>query len=131
MTGERVAVVLGARNLGGAIVDHLGTVGWRSAAVALSDETATAVNDRGALGIAADASSPEALEHALARVREELGDFVAAIEEVPELRELLRNPQVDPRARAAALDDVSRTSSPPSPEAHLPRRCAGIGPGPR
>jgi F-type H+-transporting ATPase subunit delta len=39
-------------------------------------------------------------------VREELGDFVAAIEEVPELRELLRNPQVDPRARAAALGDV-------------------------
>jgi F-type H+-transporting ATPase subunit delta len=42
----------------------------------------------------------------LARVREELGDFVAAIGEVPELRELLRNPQVDPRARTAALDDV-------------------------
>ena len=39
-------------------------------------------------------------------MREELDDFVAAIEEVPELRELLRNPQVDPRARAAALDDV-------------------------
>jgi F-type H+-transporting ATPase subunit delta len=39
-------------------------------------------------------------------VREELGDFVAAIEEVPELRELLRNPEVDSRARAAALDDV-------------------------
>jgi len=39
-------------------------------------------------------------------VREELGDFVAAVAEVPELRELLRNPQVDPRARAAALDDV-------------------------
>ena len=39
-------------------------------------------------------------------MREELGDFVAAIEEVSELRELLRNPQVDPRARAAALDDV-------------------------
>jgi len=39
-------------------------------------------------------------------VREELGDFVAAVEEVPELRELLRNPQVDPRARADALDDV-------------------------
>jgi F-type H+-transporting ATPase subunit delta len=45
-------------------------------------------------------------EGRLDRVREELGDFVAAIEEVPELRELLRNPQVDPRARAAALDDV-------------------------
>ena len=39
-------------------------------------------------------------------MREELGDFVAAVEEVPELRELLRNPQVDPRARAAALQDV-------------------------
>jgi F-type H+-transporting ATPase subunit delta len=39
-------------------------------------------------------------------VREELGDFVAAIEEVPELRELLRNPELDSRARAAALDDV-------------------------
>jgi F-type H+-transporting ATPase subunit delta len=39
-------------------------------------------------------------------VGEELGDFVTAIEEVPELRELLRNPQVDPRARAAAIDDV-------------------------
>jgi F-type H+-transporting ATPase subunit delta len=39
-------------------------------------------------------------------VREDLGDFVAAIEEVPELRELLRNPQVDPRARAGALEDV-------------------------
>ena len=42
----------------------------------------------------------------LARVREDLGDFVAAVEEVPELRELLRNPQVDPRARTAALDDL-------------------------
>ena len=39
-------------------------------------------------------------------MREELGDFVAAIEEVPELRELLRNPEVDSRARAAALEDV-------------------------
>ena len=48
-----------------------------------------------------------AKEHGrLARVREDLGDFVAAVEEVPELRELLRNPQVDRRARAAALEDV-------------------------
>jgi F-type H+-transporting ATPase subunit delta len=39
-------------------------------------------------------------------VREDLADFVAAVEEVPELRELLRNPQVDPRARTAALDDL-------------------------
>src|ERR671925_2308650 len=45
-------------------------------------------------------------EGRLDRVREELGDFVAAIAEVPELRELLRNPEVDWRARAAALEDV-------------------------
>ena len=31
---------------------------------------------------------------------------MAAAAEVPELRELLRNPQLDPRARAAALEDV-------------------------
>ena len=37
-------------------------------------------------------------------MREELSDFVAAVEQVPELRELLRNPQLDPRARAAALE---------------------------
>jgi F-type H+-transporting ATPase subunit delta len=39
-------------------------------------------------------------------VREELEDFVASVREVPELRELLRNPQLDPRARAAALEGV-------------------------
>jgi F-type H+-transporting ATPase subunit delta len=42
----------------------------------------------------------------LARVREELGDFVAAINEVPELDALLRNPQLDLRAKAQALEDV-------------------------
>jgi F-type H+-transporting ATPase subunit delta len=39
-------------------------------------------------------------------VREELADFVAAAEQVPELRELLRNPQLDPRAKSAALEAV-------------------------
>src|SRR5439155_12890685 len=42
----------------------------------------------------------------LATVREELSDFVAAIEQVPELDALLRNPQLDPRAKARALEDV-------------------------
>jgi F-type H+-transporting ATPase subunit delta len=42
----------------------------------------------------------------LERVRDELGDFVAAVAEVPELRNLLRNPQLDPRARRAALEDL-------------------------
>jgi F-type H+-transporting ATPase subunit delta len=42
----------------------------------------------------------------LAPVREELGDFVAAVDEVPELDALLRNPQLDPRAKIEALTDV-------------------------
>jgi F-type H+-transporting ATPase subunit delta len=39
-------------------------------------------------------------------VAEQLSDFVASVREVPELRELLRNPQVDPRAKASVLDSV-------------------------
>ena len=61
MTVDRVAVILGARNLGGAIIDHLQQNGWRGAAVAQSEETVAAVSERGALGIAADASDADAL----------------------------------------------------------------------
>jgi F-type H+-transporting ATPase subunit delta len=39
-------------------------------------------------------------------VREQLEQVVTAAAEVPELRELLRNPQLDPRARAAALEEA-------------------------
>jgi F-type H+-transporting ATPase subunit delta len=39
-------------------------------------------------------------------VREELSDFVAAERDVPELRELLRNPQLDHRVKAAALQEL-------------------------
>jgi F-type H+-transporting ATPase subunit delta len=42
----------------------------------------------------------------LAQIREELGDFVAAIDDVRELDAMLRNPQLDPRAKAQALEDV-------------------------
>jgi F-type H+-transporting ATPase subunit delta len=42
----------------------------------------------------------------LETVREQLQQVVEAEAQVPELRELLRNPQLDPRARAAALEDV-------------------------
>lgn len=73
LNGNRVAVVLGARNLGGAVVDHLQEKGWRAAGVARSEETAASVRERGALGIAADASDADSLSSALARVRDELG----------------------------------------------------------
>jgi F-type H+-transporting ATPase subunit delta len=39
-------------------------------------------------------------------VQEELADFVHATREVPELGALLSNPQLDPRAKAAALEDL-------------------------
>jgi F-type H+-transporting ATPase subunit delta len=45
-------------------------------------------------------------EDRLDPVRGQLAELVAAEAEVPELRELLRNPQLDARARRAALEDL-------------------------
>jgi F-type H+-transporting ATPase subunit delta len=45
-------------------------------------------------------------QNKLEPVGEQLAQLVEAEREVPELRELLRNPQLDPRARRAALKDV-------------------------
>jgi ATP synthase F1 delta subunit len=42
----------------------------------------------------------------LETVREELADFVEAQRQVPELRELLRNPQLDHRLKASALEEL-------------------------
>lgn len=39
-------------------------------------------------------------------VQEELADFVQATQDVPELGALLRNPQLDQRAKSAALEDL-------------------------
>ena len=39
-------------------------------------------------------------------VRDELATFVEAVDEVPELRSLIRNPELDPLTKAAALDAV-------------------------
>jgi F-type H+-transporting ATPase subunit delta len=44
--------------------------------------------------------------HRVDAVREELGDFVEAQRQVPELRELLRNPQLDRRVKASALEEL-------------------------
>ena len=43
-------------------------------------------------------------------VQEELGDFVAAVRDVPELRAVLRNPQIDPRAKSSALEAITGDS---------------------
>ena len=37
---------------------------------------------------------------------EELADFAAAVHDVPELRSVLRNPQLEPRVKVAVLDDL-------------------------
>jgi NAD(P)-dependent dehydrogenase (short-subunit alcohol dehydrogenase family) len=68
-------LTLGARNLGGAIVDHFISQGWKAAAVARSDDTLAAVRERGALAIRADAADPAELERAMATAREELGSL--------------------------------------------------------
>ena len=39
-------------------------------------------------------------------VREELADFAASVRDVPELRSLLLNPQLDPRAKVAVLEEL-------------------------
>ena len=39
-------------------------------------------------------------------MHEQLGDFAAAVHDVPELRSVLRNPQVDARAKAEVLTEL-------------------------
>jgi F-type H+-transporting ATPase subunit delta len=48
----------------------------------------------------------------LAEVREQLGDFVETVRQVPELAEILRNPQLDQRAKLAAVDVVAGNADP-------------------
>jgi F-type H+-transporting ATPase subunit delta len=48
----------------------------------------------------------------LAEVREQLGDFVEAVRQVPELAGILRNPQLDQRAKLAAVDAVAGNADP-------------------
>lgn len=72
-TDTRSAVVLGARNLGGAVIDRLVEQGWQVAGVARSDDTLARVRERGALAIGADASDPGELGAALEHAHAELG----------------------------------------------------------
>lgn len=83
---SKTVVVLGARNLGGAIIDHFLELGWSAAGVARSSETLASVRARGALDIAADASDAESLRGALARAREETGSLDAVVNAVSAFR---------------------------------------------
>ena len=58
-------------------------------------------------------------------VREDLADFVEAGRQVPELDELLRNPQLDKRAKAAAVDAVAGGARSARPQLPAPARREG------
>ena len=45
-------------------------------------------------------------QNKVGEVHEELGDFADAAEQVPELHALLENPEIDPRAKQAALGEL-------------------------
>lgn len=75
MSDERAgaAVVLGARNLGGAITCDLLASGWRVATVARTPPDLNALETEGAITVRADAADPEELRDALDRAAAEVG----------------------------------------------------------
>jgi len=79
-------VVLGARNLGGAILQHHLNAGWRGAAVAQSPETLAAIREKGGLALSADASNPESLAQAFERARAEFGGIDVIVNAVSAAR---------------------------------------------
>lgn len=83
---SKTVVVLGARNLGGAIIDRFLELGWSAAGVARSADTLARVRERGALGIEADASDADSLRDALARARDEYGSLDAVVNAVTAFR---------------------------------------------
>lgn len=68
-------LVLGARNLGGAIAGHFAAQDWNVAAVARSQETVESIEKRipGAFGIVSDATQPELVADAARLSREQFG----------------------------------------------------------
>ena len=82
----KTVVVLGARNLGGAIIDDFLAHGWNAVGVALSDDTLAQVRERGAVAIAADASDSRALTGALEATRERTGSVDAVVNAVTAAR---------------------------------------------
>lgn len=97
-------VVLGARNLGGAILDHFLADGWQAAAVAQSNDTLAAIRDRGAIPLQADVLDPDELESALGEAAEKLGSLDAIVNAVSVARPGPQNPWGGGRLADAGLD---------------------------
>jgi NADP-dependent 3-hydroxy acid dehydrogenase YdfG len=103
-TMAKTVVVLGARNLGGAIIDHFVQLGWSAAGVARSEDTLERVRQRGALAIGADASDIDSLRGALATARSELGSLDAVVNAVTAARPATSGPFGGGPLAAADLD---------------------------
>lgn len=101
----RTAVVFGARNLGGAIIEHLGSEGWQVAGVARSEETAEKVREQGALGLAADASDPQSVRAALEQVASELGPPSLLVNAVSAARPTREGPFGGGKLAEATVED--------------------------
>jgi NADP-dependent 3-hydroxy acid dehydrogenase YdfG len=100
----RTVVVLGARNLGGAIIDHFRELGWNAAGVARSQDTLEHVRQRGALAIRADAAEVGSLTEALSTARAELGSLDAVVNAVTAARPTSAGPFGGGELAAADLD---------------------------
>jgi NAD(P)-dependent dehydrogenase (short-subunit alcohol dehydrogenase family) len=70
---RRSALVFGARNLGGAVIEALIADGWAVAAVARSDATLEKIAAAGALALHADVTDQASVHDTLARVAAEHG----------------------------------------------------------
>jgi NADP-dependent 3-hydroxy acid dehydrogenase YdfG len=70
---RRSALVFGARNLGGAIIETLLDHDWAVAGVARSDATLAQIADAGALALSADVTDQASVHEALERVAGENG----------------------------------------------------------
>jgi NAD(P)-dependent dehydrogenase (short-subunit alcohol dehydrogenase family) len=89
---KKTLVVLGARNLGGAIIDHFLALGWNAAGVALSNDTLERIQARGALAIHADAAEANSLSTALSTAKAELGSLDAVVNAVSAARPVKPGP---------------------------------------
>jgi NAD(P)-dependent dehydrogenase (short-subunit alcohol dehydrogenase family) len=99
-------VVLGARNLGGAILQHHMDAGWRGAAVAQSPETLAAIRAAGATPLSADASDPASLREALERARAEFGGIDLLVNAVSAARPTRPGPFGGGAIGEATLEDA-------------------------
>jgi 3-oxoacyl-[acyl-carrier protein] reductase len=96
------AVVLGARNLGRAILEHLTENGWSGAAVARSAESLEGIE---ALTLQADASDPEHLRAVLERAHQELGGLDLVVNAVSAARPTGTGPFGGGPVAEATLED--------------------------